>query len=110
MNTTPIATGQATRQERMHSLRQWVKRTQEVLAHRSLQGQKFNRLYDLLRTKRLVEVALDNVLQNDGARTPGVDGITKKDLNTQKDRDQLVEELNRELCHKTYRHQPVRRT
>lgn len=63
-----------------------------------------------MRTKRLTEVALDSVLQNDGARTPGIDGITREDLKTVEARAQLVEELNRELCSKTYRHRPVRRT
>ncbi len=104
IDTTPSAPA-----SREQSLRQWIKRTQEVLAHRSIQGRKFNRLFNLLRTKRLVEVALDNVLANTGAKTAGVDGVTRKDLSDAKSRTQLIEEINRELCRKTYRPRPVRR-
>ena len=67
-------------------------------------------MYNLMRTKRLVEVALDNVLHNKGAKTAGVDGVTKADLSTAKARAQLVDEIHRELCAKTYKPQPVRRT
>jgi RNA-directed DNA polymerase len=91
------------------ALRQWIKRTQEVLAYRSLQGRKFHRLYDLMRTKRLVAVALDNVLSNQGARTAGVDGVTRADLTTLQARKQLVDEIHQELRTKTYQPQPVRR-
>jgi retron-type reverse transcriptase len=57
----------------------WINRIQERLAQRSAQGQTFNRLYDLLRDKRLVRYALDQVLSNEGARTSGIDGMTKGD-------------------------------
>ena len=95
---------------RMQALYQWTKRTQEVLAHRSIQGLSFHRLYNLMRTKRLVEVSLDKVLRNKGAMTPGVDGITKEDLVTAEDRARLVDEIHRELCAKTYKPLPVRKT
>jgi hypothetical protein len=79
---------------RMQYLYQWTKRTQETLAHRSLQKKTFNRLYNLMRTKRLVEVALDKVLSNEGAETGGVDGVTKADLETAEARTLLVNELH----------------
>jgi len=104
IDTTPTAP--ATREQ---SLRQWLKRTQETLAYRSIQGRKFNRLFNLLRTKRLVEVALDNVLANTGAKTAGVDGVTRKELADAQSRTLLIEEINRELCSKTYQPRPVRR-
>jgi RNA-directed DNA polymerase len=94
----------------MQYLYQWTKRTQETLAHRSLQKKTFNCLYNLMRTKRLVEVALDKVLSNEGAKTGGVDGVTKADLETVEARNRLVNELHRELCDKTYAPMPVRRT
>lgn len=81
MNTTPNIQ-QIQPLTRKDALTQWVKRTQEILAYRSQQGLQFNRLYNLLRTKRLTEVALESVLQNDGAKTPGIDGVTKYDLQT----------------------------
>ncbi len=91
------------------SLGLWIKRVQEVLAHRSLTEQPFTRLYNLMRTKHLIEVALDRVLTNQGARTAGIDGVTKGDLETDEQKHQFIEELNRDLCHKTYKPQPVRR-
>lgn len=108
MNTTPEHQSDRllTRQD---ALKQWVKRTQEILAYRSQKGLRFNRLYNLLRTKRLTEVALENVLQNDGAKTPGIDGVTRDDLQTDESRKELIDELNEELCRKTYKPRPVRR-
>jgi len=109
MNTTP-QTQPSMPFTRQDALNQWVKRTQEILAYRSQQGLSFNRLYNLLRTKRLTEVAMERVLQNAGAKTPGVDGVTKQDLATDEAKQQLISELNRELSTKTYQPRPVRRT
>lgn len=109
IDTTPMAEDEPQPKARMQSLYQWTKRTQEVLAHRSLQGHSFHRLYNLMRTRRLVEVALDKVLRNDGARTPGIDGITKVDLESPEARARLADEIHRELCAKTYKPLPVRR-
>ena len=106
INTTPQTAAPTTRAE---ALEQWMKRTQEILAYRSIRGRTFSQLYNLLRTKRLAEIALTNVLRNAGARTAGVDGITRKDLESEVSRAQLVEEINRGLCSKTYRPRPVRR-
>jgi len=106
--TTPEMQAEAP-QDRVQSLNRWIKRTQEVLAHRSLQGRKFHRLYNLMRTKRLIEVSLDKVLRNDGARTAGVDGVSKADLKTEETRKQLTEEIYREVKGMTYQPKPVRR-
>jgi group II intron reverse transcriptase/maturase len=96
--------------DRKTSLQRWTKRTQEVLAFRSQHGGSFDRLYNLFRTKRLVEVALDGVLQNEGAVTAGVDGVTRKTLGGHPDRYQrLRDEIWRELSTKTYQPAPVRR-
>jgi len=105
IDTTP----QVAPTTRSEALERWIKRTQETLAYRSIQGRQFSRLFNLLRTKRLAEVALDNVLGNAGAKTAGVDGVTRNDLTEETSRQQLVEEINRELCRKTYRPRPVRR-
>ena len=95
IDTTP-----SSETDRQASLDRWIKRTQEVLAFRSQQGRSFHRLFNLLRTKRLVEIALTNVLKNAGARTAGVDGVTKGDLNARKNREQLIDELHRALSTK----------
>ncbi len=110
INTTPVYEDNHTG-SRAESLERWIKRTQEVLAHRSLQGRTFSRLFNLVRTKRLVEVALDHVLGNDGANTAGVDGVTKTSLNANngQPRQALIDGLWKELCAKTYRPSPVRR-
>ena len=110
IDTTPEVEGNESPKTRLQALQRWTKRTQEVLAHRSLQGRKFHRLYNLMRTKRLVEVSLDKVLRNKGAKTAGVDGMTKADLATAEERAQLVDEIHRELCAKTYKPLPVRKT
>ncbi|CAG0937176.1 Group II intron-encoded protein LtrA [Thermoflexales bacterium] len=106
--TTAKESSQST--SRKTSLDLWLKRTQEVLAYTGLQGQKFDSLYNLMRTKRLVEVALDHVLRNEGAKTAGIDGVTKVDLATDQDRARLIDEIHAELCAKTYKPRPVRRT
>jgi group II intron reverse transcriptase/maturase len=103
INTTPAGT--ATREG---SLAQWTKRTQEVLAHRSLQGRTFHRLYNLCCTKRLIEHALMKVLQNTGAQTAGVDGVTKHKLSSD-DQQRLIDEVWQDMKAKTYRPAPVRR-
>ena len=110
INTTPVQEVSFTAR-RTENLEQWIKRTQEVLAHRSLQGRTFRRLYDLMRSRRLVEVALNKVLQNDGAKTAGVDGVNRKSLNAENGRGRmsLIDELHQELSAKTYRPAPVRR-
>ena len=104
-----IDTTRSAEVNRKASLARWLKRTQEVLAFRSKSGGSFHRLFNLLRTKRLVELALDHVLSNAGARTAGVDGVTKQDLREVQARQKLMDEIHRELCTKTYRPQPVRR-
>jgi group II intron reverse transcriptase/maturase len=109
IHTTPDESKDKRPVERKLSLLKWVKRTQEVLAHRSLEGKTFSRLYRLLCTKRLIEVALDNVLDNAGANTPGVDGITKSHLAKEEARERLTDEIHREMCEKSYNPQPVRR-
>jgi RNA-directed DNA polymerase len=101
--------GQAKPASRIEAIHQWTKRTQEMLAHRAIKGLKFHRLYGLLRTKRLVWVALDKVLRSKGANTPGIDRVTKRDLLDPKAQAALVDEINRELCSKTYRPLSVRR-
>jgi len=87
----------------------WINRIQESLAQRSANHQTFNRLYDLLRDKRLVKYAIDQVLSNTGAKTPGIDGMTKGDLKSVEEREQLATRVWMEIRHKTYQPSPVRR-
>ena len=88
----------------------WLKRVQENLGKRSVENGKFDKIYDILRSKRLVRVAITNVLRNKGARTPGMDGISRRDLESIQRRSDLVDEVTAELRSKKYRPTPVRRT
>jgi group II intron reverse transcriptase/maturase len=88
---------------------EWLKRTQESLALRSADGHTFNRLYDLLRDKRLVRLALNNVLENGGAKTPGIDGVTKDDLKLAEEREEYAQQIWRQVRKKSYCPGPVRR-
>jgi group II intron reverse transcriptase/maturase len=110
MFTTPNAEVNFTG-TRAGNLDRWLKQTQEALAHRSLHGHTFSRLFNLLRTKRLVELAAHNVLRNAGAKTAGVDGVTSRDL-LAKNGERLyamTDALWRDLSTKSYHPAPVRR-
>lgn len=87
----------------------WLKRIQEQLAIRSVENGSFNRLWNLLRTKRLARIAITNVLRNKGAYTPGVDGKSKREYEALKSRYELVEEIHSEIKAQRYRPSPVKR-
>lgn len=77
----------------------------------------FEDLYHLLCRKEWIEAALQHVLSNDGATTPGVDGMSWKDFNdtTRSDfeqeafRDHFIQTLQQELKTRTFHPLPVRR-
>jgi RNA-directed DNA polymerase len=56
-----------------------------------------------------MEVALQRVLTNAGAKTPGVDGVTRERLKEVEAQHALLDELRTQLREGTYRPQPVRR-
>lgn len=85
------------------------KRIQERLAQRSKQGLVFTKLYDLLRDKRFVWLALSKVLANDGAKTPGIDQMTRDDLKSAEQKERFVKAIWGALRRKTYQPSPVRR-
>lgn len=88
-----------------------VVRKQEHLYYRAEQGPdlKFTALYGLTVWEPWAEVALSRVLTNQGAKTPGVDGMTKDDLKSDGARQALLDEIRRELAKGVYEPQPVRR-
>jgi len=81
----------------------FARKAQTVSEHR------FNDLYYLVCKEDWLAEALRRVLSNDGARTAGVDGMTKDDLKSEKTRREFILELRKELKEKTYRPSPVRR-
>lgn len=70
---------------------------------------RFDDLYHLIYRWDWLETALQHVLSNKGARTPGVDGITKDDLQTPEQQREFLELLQQELKTGTYRPLPVDR-
>jgi RNA-directed DNA polymerase len=90
-----------------------VSRKQMQLYHRAKTEhdpkQRFTALYGLLLWEPWMEVALQRVLANTGAKTPGVDGVTREHLKELADQDALLDELRTQLREGTYRPQPVRR-
>jgi RNA-directed DNA polymerase len=90
-----------------------VSRKQMQLYHRAKTEhdpeQRFTALYGLLLWEPWMEVALQRVLSNTGAKTPGVDGVTRERLEKLEDQNALLDELRTQLREGTYRPQPVRR-
>jgi len=68
---------------------------------------RFDDLYHLIWRWDWLETALEHVLSNKGARTPGVDGITKDDLQTPEQQREFLELLQQELKTATYRPYPL---
>jgi group II intron reverse transcriptase/maturase len=87
----------------------WIKRKQELLARQSQEGKTFSNLYQHLCDTGLIWCAMENILSNKGARTAGIDGITKEDLKAQEKREELVYGIVEEMRNKAYRPQPTRR-
>ena len=69
----------------------------------------FHDLYDLLCRREWLEEALDAVLDNEGSKTAGVDGINFIDAHTPEDRAQFLDELQWELKTRNYHPFPVLR-
>ncbi len=77
----------------------------------------FEDLYHLLCKREWIEEALQHVLDNDGAGTAGMDGmswkdfndVNKKDFENEKFRQQFIETLQEELKQHTFKPMPVRR-
>ena len=87
----------------------WVLRVQQRLAHLSQRGDRLTDLRHLLGWPRLVDLAAAHVLGNVGARTPGVDGLSRADFPTRDERKALRDGLLRDFRQGSYRPLPVRR-
>jgi len=96
-----------------------ITKTQQGLprkAHTN-RGHQFVDLYHLICKREWIEEALQHVLNNDGAETAGVDGMSwkafndadKSDFENEKFRQQFIDELQTELKTRRYRPKPVRR-
>ena len=70
---------------------------------------RFEDLYHLICQPEWMETALKHVLSNKGARTPGVDGISKEHLKTEEQRAAFLTALRADLKSGAYQPMPVRR-
>ncbi|KAB8314296.1 group II intron reverse transcriptase/maturase [Tolypothrix campylonemoides VB511288] len=70
---------------------------------------QFDHLYRLICRKDWIHAALKSVLSNKGAKTAGIDGVTKKELASETALTEFVSELQAELRSKQFRPKPVRR-
>ncbi len=64
--------------------RSFARKANAILEHR------FEDLYHLICRREWIETALSGVLSNSGAKTPGMDGVSKKDLQTERKREQFI--------------------
>lgn len=87
----------------------WVLRVQQKLAHISQSGDQLTDLNHVLAWPRLVDLAVAHVLGNAGARTAGIDGMTRADYRTWEQRQALRDGLVRDFRRGGYRPSPVRR-
>ncbi len=67
------------------------------------------RLFNLVYHPDWLASALERVLQNQGSQTPGIDGLTARQLREEEDKQQFLQELASSLKHGTYHPQPCRR-
>lgn len=94
-------------------------KTQQGLARKAEVNRThhFEDLYHLLCKREWIEEALQHVLDNDGAGTAGVDGVSwksfndvdKSDFENEKFRQHFIETLQEELKRHTFKPMPVRR-
>ena len=67
------------------------------------------RLYNLVYHPDWLAYALERVLQNKGSQTPGIDGMTARQLREEADKQQFLRELAQDLKQGTYQPQPYQR-
>jgi group II intron reverse transcriptase/maturase len=88
-----------------------IRKTQRSFA-RKAQAEpehRFQDLWHLLSREDWMWEALNAVLANRGARTPGTDGISKEDLKTETQKAGFIQSLREQLRSGTYLPTPVRR-
>ena len=70
---------------------------------------QFDHLYRLICRSDWIRTALEAILCNQGAKTAGIDGMTKKSLDSETAKAKLVKEIEAELRSKHFWPMPVRR-
>lgn len=89
----------------------YIRLTQRGLAQTATHDpeHRFKRIYRFISREDWIESALDAVLKSTGSRTAGVDGVSRKGLESAKARQELVDKLKAELKAGTYEPLPVNR-
>ncbi len=70
---------------------------------------QFDHLYRLICRQDWIKDALDTILSNQGSKTAGIDGMSKKALESDTAKTEFVKQLEAELRQKRFRPMPVRR-
>ena len=70
---------------------------------------QFDHLYRLICRRDWITNALETILSNKGSTTAGIDGVTKKALQSDTAKAEFVQGLEAELRSKQFRPMPVRR-
>ncbi|MBC8252689.1 MAG: group II intron reverse transcriptase/maturase [Ardenticatenia bacterium] len=88
-----------------------ILKTQRSLVRKAITQteHRFGDLYHLICRKDWIEEALIHVLNNTGARTAGVDGVSRKRLRTENQQEAFVAELQADLRAGIYQPMPVKR-
>lgn len=86
-------------------------KTQRSFAIKALHhpAHRFDHLYRLIGQQEWIGAAVQGVLANKGARTPGIDGVTKEDVASESAQRACVQEIEQELRDRRFRPSPVRR-
>ena len=86
-------------------------KTQRSFATKAMHqpAHRFDHLYRIICRQDWIETAMRGVLANKGARTPGLDGMTKEDLSSEQAKRSLMQEIEQELRERSFRPSPVRR-
>lgn len=86
-------------------------KTQRSLAAKAKHNpqHQFDHLYRLICREDWIHAALKSVLSNKGAKTAGIDGVTKNELASITAKAEFVSELQSELRSKQFKPKPVRR-
>ncbi len=86
-------------------------KTQRSFATKAMHqpAHRFDHLYRIICRQDWIETAMRGVLANKGARTPGLDGMTKEDLSSEQAKQSLIQEIEQKLRERSFRPSPVRR-
>ncbi len=86
-------------------------KTQRSLARKALYQpmHRFDHLYRIICQEEWISTAITRVLANKGARTAGIDGVTRKTLRTKATGAVFLQEVREELREQRFQPEPVRR-